>query len=30
MVVAATIVCGVCSCNDDDVVELATSEQVVG
>ncbi len=30
MVVAATIVCGVCSCNDDDVVELATSGQVVG
>ena len=30
MVVAATIVCGICSCNDDDVVELATSGQVVG
>ena len=30
MVVAATIVCGISSCSDDDVVELATSEQVVG
>ena len=30
MVVAATILCGISSCSDDDVVELVTSEQVVG
>ena len=30
IVVAATIACGISSCSDDDVVELATSEQVVG
>ena len=30
MVVAAITVCGISSCNDDEVVELATSEQVVG